>query len=266
MPECVGVTKRLEQISLKFELTQNAGPVQESNIKYCTVVQPCGQAILVAVPEQVLPAAAIISAETAQSPQRYPHMCPPTAIQLSLLASERQLAATAQSQGHYQGSEEMSEGSPESVAASPAASREVAGDSPAAPSRPVIQIHVDATYSHLPSSYVAAALAHWNANAGSQPSTPVQVPFSWSAAEQETGAETGSASSQPVVCKEAWAGSAVIRSAAESTVGDSGEAEAVVEDLDCEAAGQEDSSAVVIEASAESVSKNDRKTPGKVSD
>ncbi|KAK9905945.1 hypothetical protein WJX75_009288 [Coccomyxa subellipsoidea] len=69
--------------------------------------------------------------------------------------------------------------------------------------------------------------------------------------EQETGAETGSASAQPVVCKEACAGSAVINSAAESTVGDSGKAEAVVEDLESEAAGQEDSSAVVTEASAE---------------
>ena len=240
--------------------------MQESNIKYCTVVQPCGQAIMVAVPEQVLPAAAIISAETAQSPQRFPHTCSPTALQLSLLASERQLAATAQSQGHHQGSEEISEGSPESVAASSAASREAAGDSPAARSPPVIQIHVDGTSLHLPSSYVAAALAHWNANTGSQPSTPVQVPFSWSAAEQETGAETGSASAQPVVCKEACAGSAVINSAAESTVDDSGKAEAVVEDLESEAAGQEDSSAVVTEASAEIVSKNDKKTPGKLSD
>ncbi len=154
---------------------------QESTIKYCTVVQPCGQAIMVAVPEQVLPTPPIQPSTQPQpstpypgdSPQRPSPIYPPTALQLSLMESEsRVAAAAAQSGGNGQGSEVTSAGLPEAAAAAPPAV-EAAG--PAGHARRVIQIDVDAT-----SSGVAAALVHWHAEDGSRQSTPVQVHVSWS--------------------------------------------------------------------------------------
>ncbi|EIE23418.1 hypothetical protein COCSUDRAFT_62953 [Coccomyxa subellipsoidea C-169] len=161
---------------------QPVSPVMpESTIKYCTVVQPCGQAIMVAVPEQVLPTPPIQPSTQphprtpypGDSPQRPSPIYPPTALQLSLMESESRVAAAAvQSGGNGQGSEVTSAGLPEAAAAAPPAA-EAAG--PTARARRVIQIDVDAT-----SSGKAAALVHWHAEDGSRQSTPVQVHVSWS--------------------------------------------------------------------------------------
>lgn len=128
-------------------------------MKYCTVLQPCGRDIMVAVPELLQPAATTPKSPThtiplTSSPQ-IPSSYPLTALQLSLLASGADSLPAGQAEGHVRGSEVMMLGSPgvSGEAAAPAAataaaaasmSPEAAAASPAL-RRPLFDIAVDAT-------------------------------------------------------------------------------------------------------------------------
>ncbi|BDA47282.1 hypothetical protein COCOBI_10-1280 [Coccomyxa sp. Obi] len=159
--------------------------MQESTVKYCTVLQPCGRDIMVAVPELLQPAATTpktpVSSIPISSPQ-VPGSYPPTALQLSLLAYEAGLLPAGQTEGHLREIGVVNPGSPgaheaaaapavEAAAAPVSTSQEAAAASPGA-RRPVFEIEVDATGA---SAGMAVALVRCCEDEGSARSVPAQL-------------------------------------------------------------------------------------------